>query len=355
MNNDTCAAANELKKWYIRSKRDLPWRNTGDPYAIWVSEIMLQQTRAETVIPYWNRFIQLFPTVYALAEAPEQDVLKAWEGLGYYSRARNLRLCAKAVVQHHDGIFPRDPAALQALPGIGAYTAGAVASIAFSIPIPAVDGNVERVISRLMGIRENISVPSVHRMLRERAASLVPSDEPGIYNQAVMELGARICQPAPRCPQCPIASYCDAYEAGDADALPIKQRKTPQRTIPRGIALVIFQKKALLHKREERLLQGLWCFPGFDDCFSAGRVEEQLKKLEIDAHYWEVAGHARHVFTHLIWDMTFFCFQANSPKCPEGWRWADQDALNQLPLPGAMTAAKKVVEGIIGKDGKEAL
>ena len=267
-------------------------------------------------------------------------MLKAWEGLGYYSRARNLQRCAQAVIAEHGGAFPADLAALRRLPGIGPYTAGAVASIAFRIRTPAVDGNVERVVSRLFGIREDVGIPSVKRRLFAHAAALVPEDRPGDFNQAMMELGARICQPAPRCDACPVRQFCDAYDAGDADALPVKQRKAAQKVLPRGVALVFHQDRVLLHRREERLLQGLWCFPGFDHAVSPSEVEKHLRKLSITARFVEEVGGARHVFTHIIWDMHLLRFQAQSPACPEGWRFVSKAELDALPLPTAMKAAR---------------
>lgn len=338
-----------LLQWYDETKRGLPWRGTTDPYAIWVSEIMLQQTRAETVIGYWTRFLAQFPTIQALAQAPEQAVLKAWEGLGYYSRARNLLRCAREVCAAYGGTFPRDTQALRKLPGIGAYTAGAVASIAFQIRTPAVDGNVERVITRLTGIREDVGIPSVKRRIYKAAADLVPEGRPGDFNQAMMELGARVCQPAPRCAECPVRAFCDAYDAGDADALPIRQRKAPQKALSRGIALVHYDGKVLLHKREERLLQGLWCFPGFDHAREPKEVERELRKLGIIAKYVERMGEARHVFTHLIWEMTVYRFEAATMDSPEGWLWVDAEGLGKLPLPTAMKAARAWALGVLAQ------
>lgn len=335
--------------WYDATRRALPFRETRDPYAIWVSEVMLQQTRAETVIGYYRRFMEAFPTLQSLAEAEEQQVLKAWEGLGYYSRARNLHACARQVVSEYGGNFPQSIQALKKLPGIGDYTAGAVASIAFGVRTPAVDGNVERVVSRLMGIREDVGIPSVRRALRAEAEALVPEGRPGDFNQAMMELGARVCQPAPRCAECPVQSFCDAYAAGDADALPIKQRKAPQRVIPRGVALIRYEGRLLLQRREERLLQGLWCFPGFDGLDAGSEVAARLKRLGIDARFIGEIGNARHVFTHIIWEMTLLSFEAESPACPpEGFLWADRMVLDALPLPTAMKAAKEAGEKLLG-------
>lgn len=329
-----------LLQWYDTEKRDLPWRRTDDPYAIWLSEIMLQQTRVETVIAYWTRFLVCFPTVDALANADEQAVLKAWEGLGYYSRARNMKRCAEVIVAQHGGVFPRDIAALAKLPGIGPYTAGAIASIAYGVQTPAVDGNVERVVSRLSGIREDVGIPSVKRQLLRDAAALVPADRPGDFNQAMMELGARICQPVPHCEGCPVQSTCDAYAVGDADVLPIRQKKTPPKEQRRGIALIFCAGHVLLYQRRERLLQGLWCFPGFDGILEGMQVAAQLRTLGIPARYVACVGEAKHVFTHLIWDMTLLHFDAQHLDCPEGWLWADGEMLKRLPLPTAMKVAK---------------
>lgn len=330
-----------LLQWYDLQKRDLPWRDTRDPYAIWVSEIMLQQTRAETVTRYWTSFLAQFPTLQALAAAPEQAVLKAWEGLGYYSRARNLQACAKVICAEHGGQFPGSVKALRALPGIGDYTAGALGSILFGLPVAAVDGNVERVVSRLRGIRADVGIPTVRRDLRAQADSLVPHNRPGDFNQAMMELGARVCQPVPRCAVCPIQAFCDAFDAGDADALPVKQRKAPPRVIPRATALVFHDGKVLLHRREEKLLHGLWVFPGFDGIETPEETEQQLAHLGITAHYRGALGEARHVFTHIIWEMTLFHFDAATPACPEGWRWADLSDLNALPMPTALRIARE--------------
>ncbi|MDR0896783.1 MAG: A/G-specific adenine glycosylase [Oscillospiraceae bacterium] len=333
--------------WYDQTRRDLPWRRTGDPYAIWVSEIMLQQTRAETVIGYWMRFLSRFPTVQALAASDEQDVLKAWEGLGYYSRARNLRRCAQAICAEHNGQFPRTADELAALPGIGAYTAGAVASIAFGERTPAVDGNVERVVSRLIGIREDVGIPSVKRRLRTEAAALVPADRPGDFNQAMMELGARVCQPIPRCENCPVHAFCDAFEAGDADALPVKQRKAPPKVLAVGVALVFCGKRVLVYRREESLLNGVWCFPVFEGAVTPQKVGEKLHNLGINGIYVEGIGDARHVFTHRVWEMTLLRFEAQKDACPEGWRFADAAELNALPLPTAVKVARQAAMALL--------
>lgn len=336
-----------LLKWYDREKRDLPWRQTQDPYAVWVSEIMLQQTRAETVRAYWTRFLQAFPTVQALARAEEETVLKLWEGLGYYSRARNLHWCAQAVCERFAGRFPEDVAGLRSLPGIGAYTAGAVASIAFGVRTAAVDGNVERVVARLRGIREDVGTPSVRRALLAEAEALVPAARPGDFNQAMMELGARICLPAPRCELCPIRAHCDAFDAGDAVSLPVRQRKAPPRAVPMGMALVFHGDRVLLRRREEALLRGLWCFPGYEGETEGEAVAQRLAADGVCCTFLRTLGHARHVFTHRVWEMTLLSFSAASDACPPGWQWADREQLAALPLPTAVRAARALAVDIL--------
>ena len=222
------AVRRALLAWYRANRRELPWRATRDPYAIWVSEAMLQQTRVETAIPYYERFLERFPDVAALASADLDDVLGAWAGLGYYSRARNLHAAARLVAERHGGEVPDDVEQLRALPGVGRYTAGAIASIAFDRPEPVVDGNAARVLTRLHDIREDVRSARVARRLWEESAALVRGPQPGLLNQALMELGARVCTPrAPRCPTCPLLRHCAAYRAGDPESLPVAAGPAP--------------------------------------------------------------------------------------------------------------------------------
>lgn len=257
---DTEAIRRALLAHYDARARELPWRRETDPYRIWVSEVMLQQTRVETAIPYYERWLERFPTLEALAEAPIDDVLRAWAGLGYYRRAHNLHRAANVVRERHHGELPDDPDALRRLPGIGDYTAGAIASIAFGRPEPAVDGNVRRVLCRLHDLPD----PGAAE-LRRLAAALVPEDRPGDFNQALMELGATLCTPrAPRCPTCPLAAYCRARAAGTQLERPLPK---PSKPIPEddvGTAVVISEDGALLLVRrpDDGLLAGLWEFPG---------------------------------------------------------------------------------------------
>ncbi|HLV66309.1 MAG TPA: A/G-specific adenine glycosylase [Polyangiaceae bacterium] len=223
-----------LLRWYEEVGRDLPWRRHREPYAIWVSEVMLQQTQVRTVLPYFERWLRRFPTLSALAAADEDAVLHAWEGLGYYSRARNLRRAARTVVEEHGGELPRTAAALRALPGIGEYSAAAIASIAFDEPVPVIDGNVVRVLSRVYALRGDPTRAPVKHELRERARRLVPEERPGDFNQALMELGATVCVPErPRCGTCPLTRHCRAQAEGLAAVLP----ELPPRPSPQAVAM----------------------------------------------------------------------------------------------------------------------
>ncbi|MFP5504540.1 MAG: A/G-specific adenine glycosylase, partial [Candidatus Sericytochromatia bacterium] len=253
----------DLLAWFRAEGRDLPWRRTQNPYHIWISEIMLQQTQVATVIPYYERFLTLFPTVEALASAPEPQVLKAWEGLGYYSRARNMQKAAREVVSHHGGRMPGTFAALKALPGIGDYTAGAIASIAFGERVPAVDGNVLRVIARLALLTDDVTLPRTKKRVEALAAALLPASSPGELNEALMELGARVCVPGkPRCDQCPVAAHCAALAAGVTSELPVKAKKKKPKPVVLAVALVEREGRLLLVPRpSEGLWGGMWGFP----------------------------------------------------------------------------------------------
>jgi A/G-specific adenine glycosylase len=253
-----------LLRWYDANRRDLPWRRTRDPFAIWISEAMLQQTRVDTVIPYWERFLETFPDVETLAAANLDDVYAVWTGLGYYSRARNLRAAAQTIVAEHDGRLPDTAEQLRGLKGIGPYTAGAVASIAFDREEPLVDGNVIRVFTRLVGIREDSADKQVVKQLWEIAAELVRGHRPGDLNQALMELGAMICTPrSPDCSLCPVRRHCDAFARGDAESLPIKKKRTKQKPMRAVAAWIERGGRVLIVRRPEvGLMAGLWELPG---------------------------------------------------------------------------------------------
>jgi A/G-specific adenine glycosylase len=258
-----------LLKWYAESKRRLPWRESKDPYRIWVSEVMLQQTRVDTAIPYFERFVRQFPTIEALAYAPEEEVLKAWEGLGYYSRARNLQSAVREVQERYGGVVPQEKAEIASLKGVGPYTSGAILSIAYNKPEPAVDGNVMRVLARFFLIEQDIAKSGTRVLMEQLAQELIPAGEAGEFNQALMELGALVCTPrSPDCGGCPVQSRCAALAAGREQALPLKARAKPPRPEQRVAALIrgagAQRGKLLLRQRPAAgLLARMWELPHY--------------------------------------------------------------------------------------------
>ena len=330
-----------LLAWYDAHGRVLPFRGAKDPYRVWVSEIMLQQTRTETVGGYYERFLARFPDVFSLAAAQEQEVLKHWEGLGYYSRARNLRKAAQIIVSQWGGEFPRSPEALRALPGVGDYTAAAVASIAFDVPVPAMDGNLTRVLSRFHGVRQDVGIPSVKRKLAELARQDMPPVRCGDFNQALMDLGASVCVPGtPDCESCPLSALCDAYRAGDADTLPIKAAAKPPREISMAVALITCRGRVWMIQRKETLLSGLWVYQLTENAQSPADAEKAMRALGIHASFRGALGTARHVFTHRVWNMTLYHFEAETTACGEGQFFTLRE-MRSLPMPTAMKAARE--------------
>ncbi|MDQ6707918.1 MAG: A/G-specific adenine glycosylase [Acidobacteriota bacterium] len=306
-----------LAKWYQRGHRDLPWRNTADPYPIWVSEIMLQQTRAQAAIPYYAKFLQRFPTVESLAMASEPDVLACWSGLGYYSRARNLRKAAAEIVR--GGRFPASFEDIHALPGVGPYTAAAIASIAFQQPHAALDGNVFRVISRLANDAGEISSGTTRKRFERIAAGLLDRRNPGQFNQAMMELGATVCLPrAPLCLLCPVKSFCDAHRAGTQGQLPVKARLAAPERLECTLALVERRGKILLRQRagDSRRMAGFWELPNADE----------IPHFKRD----KFIG----TFTHTIvrQHFTFTLYTVNTGRKPAGFQWVERDILDRIPV-----------------------
>ncbi len=293
-----------LLAWYREVARDLPWRRTCDPYHIWLSEVLLQQTRVETVVPYYERFLREFPTVAALADAPLDKLMKCWEGLGYYTRARNLQRAARNVVQVRGGEFPATADEWQQLPGIGRYTAGAIASIANNEPVPAVDGNVKRVLARLFAIERSIDTPATEAELWALAERLLSRRSPGAFNQALMELGARICTPrAPACERCPLAPHCAARAAGKQAALPIRRTKRPVPHVEAAAAVICDNGRYLLLRRPPTgLLGGLWTWPAAEvvgDEQPADALRIYLREvLDVEAEVGQLLATVRHEFTH---------------------------------------------------------
>ena len=327
--------------WYDEGHRSLPWRLTRDPYKIWVSEIMLQQTRAETVVSYYDRFLSRFPTVQTLAEAPQEELLKMWEGLGYYSRARSLQKAAQMIVAEFGGQLPADVLKLRSLPGVGDYTAGAIASIAFGIPAAAVDGNVERVICRYYAIEDTVGTPAVRRMITEKTQALVPADRPGAFANAMMEMGATMCTPKnPKCLLCPVRENCAGFAKGIAEQLPQKAKKKKQRVEERAVLLVMAEGHVLIVRREEKLLGGLYVFPDVLEGKEPAELCRQMDALGLCTAYDGLLGHAKHVFTHIIWEMDIHLLVAQSCADIPGGRWVTREELEALPLPTAVKAAR---------------
>ncbi len=322
-----------LLAWYRDHARALPWRQTKDAYRIWVSEIMLQQTRVEAVRGYYTRFLEALPDVRALADVDEQRLLKLWEGLGYYSRARNLHLAAQRVVAVFDGRLPEDYDALLSLPGVGEYTAGAIASIAYGIAVPAVDGNVLRVMARLRNDPSDILDAAVKRRVRETLLSSMPKDEPGAFNQALMELGATVCVPngLPHCAACPIREHCLAHASGTAAALPVKRGKKARRIEEKTVFVLRSDHAIAGYQRPATgLLASLWQLPD-----AAGVLDADAMARQLDAWGARPLGEwrlyeQRHIFTHVEWRMHVCAVEVDLPVLPAGWIWMDE-AVHALP------------------------
>lgn len=297
-----------LINWYLTIKRDLPWREDQDPYKIWVSEIMLQQTQVDTVIPYFNRFIEQFPTVDALASADQQDVLKAWEGLGYYSRARNLQSAVREVSEVYGGVVPSDAGTLSKLKGVGPYTQGAIMSIAYDLPEPAVDGNVMRVLSRVLWIDEDIAKAKTRKTFETITRKIISNADPSSFNQGLMELGALICRPKqPKCEICPVSDLCIARARGEETALPVKTKAKKQTQKHYYVAVIETDNATFyIEKRPEQgLLADLYQFPMFEK----GEIDHKYFKTYLEAKLniqFEKATPLvtiKHVFSHLIWNL----------------------------------------------------
>ncbi len=306
----------KLLDWYMQYHRKLPFRESHDPYSVWISEIMLQQTRMDTVISYYERFMIRFPTVIELANAQEEEVFKMWEGLGYYSRARNLIKCARIIADDYDSVFPADYEEALKLPGIGSYTAGAVLSIAYNLKYPAVDGNVMRVISRIFNMKEDIANSKSKKIFEDKIITITP-DNPRYFNQALMELGALICTPKrPNCPSCPINADCMAFEIGLQDCLPVKRQKIKIKNLHLAVAIIKQGETILFTKSDKGLLSGLWGFPSAEgentETAKINLTELLNKQFSIIVKDPVVAGKEKHIFTHKTWLMTVYRITDNS-------------------------------------------
>jgi len=327
-----------LIKWYDENKRSLPWRHTNNPYLIWVCEIMAQQTRISFLLDYYNRFTEQFPDIQSLAEAEESDVLKAWEGLGYYSRARNLRKAAQKVVLNFNGVLPKTKKELLSLPGIGEYTAGAIMSIAYGIPVPAVDGNVLRVFSRLENSDSDISLLQTRQTIANLVEAAMPEDRAGCFTQALMEFGALVCIPKnPDCIHCPVSELCEAHIAGTQSELPKKSPKPPPKLINKTVLIIQnSQSEVLMRQRSEKLLSELWEFYMTDELMNEEEALTHLRTFGITADEIKPLGSAKHTFTHMIWQMCGYACKSGSLNTPNGYRWVGKSEFQTLAVPAAL-------------------
>jgi A/G-specific adenine glycosylase len=383
---------NPLLQWYDNHARILPWRENPIPYAVWISEIMLQQTRVEAVKPYFDRWMKSFPDLLSLANASEDEVLKLWEGLGYYSRARNLHKAARLVAEKFGGSLPSSFDELRSLPGIGEYTAGAIGSIAFGLPVPCVDGNVLRVVTRLTAEQADIGTAAAKKLLTEWVRDIVPKDRPGDFNQAMMELGATVCLPngMPKCDVCPLAFLCEAHIQGRATDFPVKGEK-PSRKIEKKTVLILLSQEnpapdsypgaaaarhriALRKRPKSGLLAGLWEFPNFDGELTEGEVSRILDLSGIKLSSLVKLKQSKHVFTHIEWEMSGYLavteasgsfevqiaeqpsdYHAESGKASDSesldFQWVGADTLEEkLVLPAAFKTYHQIMKHYINKE-----
>lgn len=328
---------NKLLDWYTLSKRDLPWRSDPQPYNIWLSEIVFQQTRIEQGLSYYERLIENFPSVKVLAEADEREVLKSWEGLGYYSRARNLHYSAKLIMDEHDGVFPREYKDILALKGVGPYTAAAISSIAFKHVIPAIDGNVLRVVSRLFMIEDPVDQASTRKIIEKELSLIIDKDNPGDFNQAMMELGALICKPQnPICNDCPISSHCIAFERNKQSAVPIKKNKVKVSHLFFNYLVFHTDEHLLLDKRTSGIWKGLYQFPlvESDGKAEAVHIIEQMNLVESynDLSIIESEEY-KHILSHRIINAKFFIIRVQGFTSKKTFLEVAKEDLSNYPMP----------------------
>ena len=351
---------NPLLKWYDTCKRDLPWRNGKDPYRIWVSEIMLQQTRVEAVKPYFKRFVEALPNLPALADAKEEELLKLWEGLGYYSRVRNMQKAAVCVCEKHGGQMPADYDELLKLPGIGSYTAGAIASIAFGIPRPAVDGNVLRVLARIRMDERDIADPKTKKAVEEELLPVMQKANPGDINQAFMELGACICVPngAPLCEKCPLGSLCLTNKNGAYALYPVKSGKKARSIEEKTVFLIMDEERIALQKRAGKgLLAGLYTFPMAEGHLNREEAAEFLRERGMEPIYLKKLSPAKHIFSHKEWHMDGYFVKMDElaksrlTGSSEDWIFAERKTVEEkYPIPSAMQSYTDYLQIKRGKE-----
>ena len=335
-----------LLPWYRENRRDLPWRQDREPYHVWLSEIMLQQTRVEAVRDYYLRFIRELPDVYALANCDDDRLHKLWEGLGYYSRVRNLKKAARVIVDEYGGEFPRDHGAVLALPGVGPYTAGAICSIAFELPTPAVDGNVLRVLSRLRADGEPIDLPEHKRRVQRELEGIYPRENPGDFTQALMELGATLCGPnwEPRCGECPCRDFCRGRE--DWKNYPVKLPKKERRTERRTVFLLRCGDRYAIEKRPNKgLLAGLWEFPNVSGMLEPQEAVQWAQDRGLKPRDVTAQLERSHIFTHIRWDMRGYILRVDEPAEEFVWKTLEEiDA--EAALPTAFRQFREEIENV---------
>ncbi|WP_239724928.1 MULTISPECIES: A/G-specific adenine glycosylase [Mammaliicoccus] len=326
----------DLLKWFDENQRQMPWRETKNPYYIWLSEVMLQQTQVNTVRPYYNAFIERFPTIEALSTTNEEDVLKYWEGLGYYSRVRNFHEAVKEVHNKYNGKVPDDPESFQSLKGVGPYTNAAVMSIVHNHPLPAVDGNVLRVWSRLTCNDADIAQPKTKKLFEKELQPFVETKS-GDFNQAMMELGATICTPKkPICILCPVQKHCEAFAEGVVLELPVKKKKIKKKTIDYDVLYITNREgQILIRKRDTKLLNGMWEFPMFEQDTSIDAIEDELDSVITIEN--EPVIQTKHVFTHMTWNMKVYKAYMQKENIKPPYKWMNKNEKDTLSFSTSMT------------------
>lgn len=331
-----------LIKWYQESKRSLPWREDGSPYAIWVSEIMLQQTRIEAVKRYYDRFLKELPTILDLANVEEEKLLKLWEGLGYYNRVRNMQKAAQMMVKEYQGEMPKQYDELVKLPGIGEYTAGAIASIAYQERVPAVDGNVLRVVSRILGSRKDILLPETKKEVTNLLKKIMPK-EAGDFNEGLMELGELVCIPngMPFCEKCPLQTICIANQQNLTEEIPVRENKTKRKKENRTVFLLKYKNEFAICKREKKgLLAGMYEFPNIETKIESEEIKKEMQKWNLKPKKIENVGETVHVFSHIEWQMVGYLIEVEEKN--NAFLWVSPEELTKkYALPSAFQFYKQ--------------
>ena len=345
-----------LVEWYRKNKRELPWRDIDDPYRIWVSEVMLQQTRVEAVKPFYARFLNALPTVSDLADVEEDKLLKLWEGLGYYNRVRNMQKAAQQIMEIHGGEFPREFEAIRGLTGIGNYTAGAIGSFAFGIPKPAVDGNVLRVISRITGSYDDIMKASTKTKVEEQLSEVIPKDAACDFNQGLIELGAIVCVPngAPKCEACPLAHICEAHQKGIEMELPVKKKAKARKIEKKTVFIFKDGENVAIKKRPKKgLLAGLYELPNVEGELTQDEALAYSRSIGLAPLHIKPLGEAKHIFSHVEWQMTGYSIRVDEleKSCTENMLFIHpEEVQNEFPIPAAFEKYVKYVNVKIGQE-----